>query len=93
MEKVKVTKAVAELIESLRGVVGDGALIKLVSAESGGDSPILTAAIAIHHGYEVEMTPEEKVADYYGEFCGREARAAIRTVLSLLGISIKGVNA
>lgn len=62
MEKVKVSKKVAETIESLRGVVGDDALIKIASAECGGENPILTVAIAIHHGYEIEKPPAEIIS-------------------------------
>lgn len=62
MEKVKVTKKVAETIESLRGSVDDITLIKVVSAECGGESPVITAAIAIHHGYEIEKPPTEIIS-------------------------------
>lgn len=61
MEKVNIPKKAAETIESLRGVVDDVTLIKIASAECGGDNPVLTAAIAIHHGYEIEKSPEEIV--------------------------------
>jgi DNA integrity scanning protein DisA with diadenylate cyclase activity len=59
-------------------------------------------------GYEVEKSPEEKVADYYGgltdvwnepstdqetrELAGYEATGIIKT-LDLLGVTIAGVNA
>lgn len=59
MEKVMVSKKVAETIESLRGVVDDVELIKIASAECGGENPILTVAIAIHYGYEIEKPPAE----------------------------------
>jgi len=65
MEKVKVTKEVAEIIESLRGVVSDTTLIKLISDKCGGEHPVVTAAIAIHHGYEVDEPWAESAFAYY----------------------------
>ncbi|MED0759107.1 hypothetical protein P4S93_18305 [Aneurinibacillus thermoaerophilus] len=57
-----------------------------------------TFARAVIVGYEVEMTPEEKVREKYEsvdpwETYGNAYRQAIRDTLNILGIKIEGVNA
>ena len=103
MEKVKVTKEVAQAIEVLRKNRTDEEILRVLADHNNGwagekskvlnTTPFDLVAKALYIGYEIDKSPEERVADYYDEYCGREARAAVRTVFSILGIKIEGVNA
>jgi hypothetical protein len=119
MEKVKLPKEVAEAIERLRN---EGASVheivydyasgnvlysqynKLADFASDNFDTLLKALV---NGYEVEMTPEEKVREYYdrwkfqadADLCIEERVIAersmnvIKCTLDNLGIKIEGVNA
>lgn len=105
-EKVTVTKEVAEAIEYRRSKVGGGytfekfMMVKMAKYDFGSPVeilntvPIETLAQALINGYEVEMTPEDKVREYYmnGDTSYQEA-LGIRHTLNILGINIGGVNA
>lgn len=107
MEKVIVTKEVAKGIEHLRSVGKTNGEIVKVIAEYGNfwcsskcselnETPLDTVIKALYIGYEVEKTPEEKVAVYYEELrreYEHDAMAAVHSTLNLLGIKIEGVNA
>lgn len=78
MEKVKVTKEVAEAIEALRkqGDSDEEILRVLADPDDGwatpkteilNDIPFITVVKAVVIGYEVEETPEEKISKYYYE--------------------------
>jgi hypothetical protein len=63
--------------------------------------------LAVTQGYEVELTPEERVREYYEGLvkticeeldmetkdCAKAEAAGVRTTLRLLGIEMNGVNA
>ena len=117
MNKVILTKAQAEAIEAARRF---GCIEEVVSVcannkmwvgfseykpLNGIDLPTLMSALV--NGYEVELTPEEKVREYCttvgqafrdrhsdeGASYNSGRLTGIRTTLTLLGIKIEGVNA
>lgn len=98
MEKVIVSKEVAEEIEyaiaEYRTIAS--ATLYLLNEADLTDVQVDQALRGYYVGYEIEKTPEEKVAAYYEElreeFEG-EAMAAVASTLNLLGIKIEGVNA
>lgn len=108
MEKVIVSKEVAEAIEHAKRTCVVSALIRFADGESGFLHPkmiLLRKELdreallhAIFYGYQVEQTPEEKLREFYESFNAEimehvYARTAIRSTLALLGITIEGINA
>jgi len=107
MEKVTVSKEVAEAIEHAKRTCIVSALIRFADGESGFLHPkmkLLRKELdreallhAIFYGYEVEQTPEEKLREYYEslDMQSREADEAygVRETLNILGITIEGINA
>lgn len=84
--KVTVSKEVAEAIEYLRNNIGynfsdfmkvktQGGWTTTIESMSLNDVPIETLAKALIDGYEIEMSPEEKVREYYDR-CRENARIA-----------------
>ena len=109
MEKVTVSKEVAEAIEVLRKVGKTDEEIARVLANPNdrwltaelqalNEAPLVDVIKALFIGYEVEKTPEEIIRAGYEELCDyepidRACKDSVRFVLDTLGISIKGVNA
>jgi hypothetical protein len=117
MEKVKLTKEVAEAIETLEnaeittfGIICSLAyeiwghsehaseahkvLRKFSFGNSGGNTDVLLKALV--NGYEIEMTPEEKVQQRFNHLKNdgkRQQMDDILFVLNAYGIKIEGVNA
>lgn len=118
MEKVKLPKDVAESIEGIRSGDGDN---RHVLEEILNDRPVTkesetvykyakdhldTILKALVNGYEVELTPEEKVREYWDKMmksrysCKNEIQldnieseiAGIEKTLELLEIEIEGIN-
>ncbi|MED0704897.1 hypothetical protein [Aneurinibacillus aneurinilyticus] len=59
---------------------------------SGGNTDIILKALV--NGYELELTPEEKVYEYYHEHTeNSDEKVGVCRTLNLLGIKIEGVNA
>jgi hypothetical protein len=124
MEKVILTKEQAEAIEELKEVwdytteknrnyrlieekLSDGEWLS-PSFEAANEIPDKDFIAALHYGYEVEKSPEEKVRKYYFETSQRFFDApvnstdktfydgmeiGIKRTLNRLGIKIEGVNA
>lgn len=105
MEKVKVTKEVAEAIERQ---LSRRSRIDIV--QSAAKTGVLTDdfARALYIGYEIEKSPENKVREYFDELVGceealelvgtsgaqfRQGWQSVKHTLDLLGIKIEGVNA
>lgn len=116
MEKVKVTKAQADAFEEIIGVGDDMShQVQLhakypdnwrSNSELNG-MPLDTFIRALYIGYEVELSPEEKVREMYCKAADEEKdlynhpqaswwrsrRRAIFDTVNALGIKIEGVNA
>jgi hypothetical protein len=87
-------------------MIGHAKILVNFVLDSVGNSDILMSALV--NGYEVELTPEDKLREYYGELyisasnedpgtraeyeAECKAEAVLRT-LEILGITIAGVNA
>lgn len=121
MKKVKVTKEVAEAIEALRSGVPsygywrfirqfeekDDVDLRFVITRAYFNEDVSLFIRAMFGDYEVEKTPEEKVAEYFQKQYSRSkglllcteyyecvARMeAVQVTLNTLGIKIEGVNA
>ncbi|MCP1355430.1 DUF1642 domain-containing protein [Aneurinibacillus migulanus] len=102
MEKVKLPKEVAKSIEDLREIGADNWDIVFTFA-SGDEYHNHLVEFAKEHtdrflqalvnGYEIEMTPEEKVYEYYHEHTeNSDEKVGVCRTLNLLGIKIEGVN-
>lgn len=78
MDKVKLPKEVAEIIEDFRKAkISDGDIVRMSmrifegcskersALKEYSDSNLDDLINALKFGYEVEMTPEEKALDYY----------------------------
>lgn len=101
MEKVKVSREVAEAIERLRknghdnnsfieGHVKYGYELDENKCLNELDTETLARALLI--GYEVEETPQERLKEYYDKTSVVE-RIVIAETLEILNIKVKGVNA
>ena len=95
MEKVKVTKEVADFIERQLSGRSRTEMVRR-AAESG----ILTDCLvqALYVGYEIVLSPEhQQVKDLYESYGGSpsamERKGGIVETLDALGIKIEGVNA
>ena len=117
MGKVKVSKEVAEAIEFVRNELRwrDDLVIRRILSSSWerpeteilnaeGDYELSMKIInALINGYEIELTPEEKVAEYFSSikvhyekyrFDRDSAKlTAVKDILAILGIKIEGINA
>lgn len=111
MEKVKLTTKQANTITELRkngftdrkimqnalNYSGETGQYAYYSSLSGLDA--YTLAAALKFDYEVELTPEDKVKDYYDKMqylrfdLQDHGSEIIKNVLNLLNIKIEGVNA
>lgn len=104
MEKLKVNKdlewALRDLLSRNRDSYPYDYILKIqaTNKEWMGDwyplrkLSVSEMAKAIYVGYELELTPEEKVIEYYNglhEMCEKEI---IRETLDLLELKIKGIN-
>lgn len=100
MEKVLLSKEAAKALETaLEGVNGDKESVSQYHATSGlweGKCQALNVLglkevnTALYVGYEIEAGPEEKVIEYYEQHI--QFRGAIREVLNLFSIEVKGIN-
>jgi hypothetical protein len=106
MEKVTLPKDVAEAIEYLRSF-GKGNEF-LISAAVGntigersmtifkfatgdeGDFEILLSALV--NGYEVEVTPEGQVKEYFDALDCLSSKQAVKETLTFFGIKVDGIN-
>lgn len=108
MEKVKVTKEVADEIEyanaEYRSIAS--ATLYLLNEADLTDVQVDQALRGYYVGYEVEKTPEEKIrhhyeysktnaesTDYDVKYIGQAEVETIEFMLETLGIKIEGVNA
>jgi hypothetical protein len=103
MEKVTLSALAADVIESnRRGGRSDEEIIKIHAENPLGwmshalhSLPLDTLIRALYIGYEVEMTREERVYEYYWSLRNSgydDAHNAVHKTLNLLGTKIKGVN-
>lgn len=116
MDKVKVSPRVAEAIEYVKTETGTteeavtyyvlGDFARKDIREVLNNVPFITIVRALVDGYEVEQTPEEKIAELYFE-CHKKTTSCvappsyneyvgvmtgITLTLDHLGMKIKGVN-
>lgn len=100
MEKVKVSREVAEAIEHRRekgyklkdfmnayfvsGFIGLG-------CDALDRLDIETYAKALINGYEVEKTPQEKLLEYINSLSAEQIQVVVNS-LSILNIKVSGVN-
>lgn len=106
-EKVKVSREVAELATKFDHRHSSIGVIEEIICADGYDESQKTQAInAFLNGYEVELTPEEEIAEVYSNaqqnFRLKKSKSnsafndgvcdGIRITLDLLNIKIKGVN-
>ncbi|KIV53967.1 hypothetical protein AM501_12965 [Aneurinibacillus migulanus] len=108
MDKVKLTKKQAEIIESIKDGTDDIANFlthwhtaqdKVMVATKENFTPSLLMK-AWEHGYEIDLTPEEKVREFFDSFpnviptsFNHGVKAGVVKTLDLLGIKIEGINA
>lgn len=114
IEKVKVSREVAEAIEYLLNhedygytkeklLVAHAGMEKYPKRNWAGDNPLndidlLVLAAILVNGYDIEQTPEEKLAEFYrgrvnsSNDYEREYAHGIEFAVRSLGIKIKGVN-
>jgi hypothetical protein len=108
MDKVKLTKEQATTIEECKKRLfllfsqTAAADIVVTAALDRSDSPKLGISLdslirALYIGYEVEVSPEEKVRKFYNDLdpnasYGTASRFAVKETLKMLGIKIEGVN-
>jgi hypothetical protein len=122
-EKVTLPKEVAEAIEHYRGKgFSDAAIVSIAVTDGSmlGHAESLVAYVledfnnsdklmfGLVNGYEVELTPQEQLRNYYAEvtekyyvatngtveeLCNKAELDAISKTLYILGIEIEGVNA
>lgn len=97
-EKILLTKEQDIWIKGMRLIKDDYAIIDEVLAGRASDE-ILELGIprftkALHSGYEVEKTQEERYEDVMGVYMDASDwdRSVIELTLDLLGIKIQGVN-
>jgi hypothetical protein len=109
--KVRIPKEVAAEIEKLRqhGSHADHYLLSLAFRYTHGKEGLVLFSFAQDHyddyvqaivnGYTVEVTPEDRVREFYEAFdddASDHARTVVYTIkqtLNMLGITIAGVNA
>lgn len=109
--KVKLPKNVADAIETLRSMdfkVTNWDIVYAFAVSKADEYPALiefarndfdTLLQALVNGYEVEISPEDKVREYYKQQNSIStddqdtAARVIRNVLNFLEINIEGVNA
>lgn len=103
MDKVVLPKKVADEIKKCRSGYSDIDLMGIAISDSDckvyehmqafAREDFETFLKAIANGYEIEMTPEEKVYEYYYEHTeNSDEKVGVRRTLALLGIKIEGVN-
>jgi len=102
IEKVKLPRDVAEVIERYRGLgctnegfvhdhIKSGIYHAQDAALSGFNLDTLIRALYI--GYEVEEIPEDMLLRYYENLAEKyNGQIAIKAALNILGIKVKGVN-
>ncbi|MEK4311730.1 hypothetical protein [Bacillus sp. FSL P2-0092] len=113
--KPEITKEQAEAIEFLKAGHGESEILKMYVDDSIGlminmfghdcgsiyDLSLIELAAALINGYEIGISPEESLHEYYvealhtarDEVTGHDIQDAIRYTLETLGIKIEGVNA
>ncbi|TFW49268.1 hypothetical protein [Bacillus sp. 005/A4HT-01/001] len=105
--KPEITKEQAEAITYLRGLGRDDEYILrnhreyIMNCAVLNKLSLVSLAAALINGYEIVMTPEEVLQEYYveafhtawDERAGHDIQDAIRYTLETLGIKIEGVNA
>ncbi|VXC07410.1 conserved hypothetical protein [Bacillus sp. 349Y] len=101
MEKVTLPKDVAEAIEDYLSEYDKARLIKAHSTpgrwsadvrEEINKIDVMTLAAALVNGYEVEVTPEEKVKEHFDGLDLFSSQCAVIETLNILGIKIEGIN-
>lgn len=105
-EKVKLTKEQAIVIEDIKKYrVPENTITTHFNCGLGGwvdeyislnGMPLDTLIRALYIGYEVEQTVEEQLKDYYESIMRYdhiEEAEVFKSVLNIIGMKVKGINA